>query len=230
MSESITLPTGAGAPATPAPSATQTGDMVPVPRERFNLGVAALKVLDGLLTSPDSRPTVEKLIKDKFPDAKFADTELFEARTRPIQDRIDQERQAREALQAQIDEMKKAEADRLTAAETAKKEAEDKRFEQDIAKRLDAVKKKYGFQTEALEAVWKRMQEQNSPDVESAAAFVSETTRKPPPLTGPNYLPASVDMYGLQKQDDKYALLHANPWSYFDNEVRDIVANPGRDD
>jgi hypothetical protein len=224
MSESITLP---ATPPTPSPAAP-TGDTVPVPRERFNLGVAALKVLDGLLTSPDTRPNLEKMIKEKFPDAKFADSELFEARTKPIQERIDQERQAREALQAQIDEMKKAETDRLTAAEAAKKEAEDKKFEQNIANRLDAIKKKYGFQAEAMEAVWKRMQEQNSPDVESAAAFVSETTRKPPPLTGPNYLPQSVDMYGLQRQEDSYTLLHQNPWAYFDREVRDIVANPDK--
>jgi hypothetical protein len=207
------------------PADTATGDNVPVPRGQYNLGVAALKVLDGLLTAPDSRPTVEKLIKEKFPDAKFADSDLFDSRSKPLRDQIEAESAARKALEQQITDMKKVDQDRLDAIEADKKAAKEKEFESDIASRLDAVKKKYGFQQEALEAVWKRMQEKNNPDVEAAAAFVSETTRKPPPLTGPNYLPQQLNVYGSHEKVDAYEQLHRDPWGYFDGQVRDIVAN-----
>jgi hypothetical protein len=77
-----------------------------------------------------------------------------------------------------------------------------------------------------MDRVMSRMREKNNPDVEAAAAWVVESAPKPPPATGYDYLPSTVDPYGTASGDKAWEGLHKDPQQWMTAELRAIVRDP----
>ena len=171
----------------------------------------AAKLLGDLVAHPTHGAAAKRMIKELNPSANFPEVEaedrfgkVVDEKTQKVLDRLE----AFEAKQAERD-----------------KAAEDSRVEADFTKRLDAVRSKYRFND--VDKVIERMKAQNSPDVEAAAAWVNENTAKPDPVAGPSYMPQDVDLYGSKSRDEKWRSLHENPQNWFDQQVREIMADEG---
>jgi hypothetical protein len=188
---------------------------VAVPKNQAEFQAAATGLLDKLLRDPKTARQTEDLIRTVNPAASFPGRDLAESYVQPaLTEAAAARAEAKEAKEALAADR----AERAEQAQIAKLEA-----------RLEAARKKYGWADDTIaQQVLKRMQEQNSPDVDAAAAFVNESLPKPPPVNRAtsDYLPSQVDLYGSQSKDEGYRKLHENPWGYFDGEVRSVLADP----
>ena len=149
------------------------------------------------------------------PQAKFPMRDAREAVLQPLRGELEAERQARQALEA-----------RLTAREEREAAAERQRQEDDMMSRLTGIKTKRGFSDDMMQRVIDRMRENNNPDVDAAAALVAESVPKPPPVAGNDFLPQSVDPYGVSSGDEKWAALHKNSDQWLTSELRAIARDP----
>lgn len=192
-------------------------ETITVTRDQYAVGHGAAQLLDKLLSGADAK-TIEDAIAKVNPTAKFPGREAREALSGPILSQLEQERKAREALEARLKEREDAEA----------KAKEDHQVEE-LRGRLDKIKKSRGFSDEAMEKVLQRMRDNNNPDVDAAAAWVAETLPKPAPATatpGFDYLGGNVDVYGSHTQDEAWKGLHENPDRWLTNELRTIAHDP----
>jgi hypothetical protein len=75
-----------------------------------------------------------------------------------------------------------------------------------------------------MEKVFSRMKEKNNPDVEAAAAWVTDHEPKQSPLTNSSYSPAGMDVFGSSSGDKEFEEInkHAFDGKWFDKEVRSI--------
>lgn len=190
-------------------------DTVVVPRGDWELTQRAHNLLNNLLTNPGTAPSVEDAIAKVNPTAKFPGREAREAQYAPVRSEIEQERAERLALQKRLDDRDAADA---TARE---KSAEDA-----LLARMSSIKSKRGFSDEMMDKVVTRMREQNNPDIDAAAAWVSESLPKPGPIVGHDFLPSTVDAYGTASKDKAWEGLHTNPDKWQTDELRSIVRDP----
>lgn len=194
--------------------------VIEVPAEQHDLHLRSAQLLTQLLADPRTAEQAEQLVQTINPDAKFPARERREAITKPVLDRIEAEAAARKA-QAQALE------DKLAAIEAEKAQAAQQAREQELLDRLNAVKAKRGFSDEMMEKVISRMREQNNPDVDAAAAFVAESIPKAPPASPyADILPTTVDPYGANSGDEKWAALHKDPNRWLTDELRSIATDP----
>lgn len=190
-------------------------DIISIPRERHELFARSAALLDNMLTDPRTADQAESLVQLVNPQAKFPMRERREAIAAPFMGELEKERKAREALEAKI----AAREEREAAEAQAKHEAA-------LLERMEKVKAKRGFSDEMMQRVMDRMRDNNSPDVEGAAAFVAESVPKPAPATGHDFLPTTVDPYGATSGDEKWKALHANSDQWLTNELRAISRDP----
>lgn len=190
--------------------------IINVPRDQHDLHVRSASLLSQLLADPRTAEDAERLVQTINPEAKFPARERREAILAPVMDELSKERKAREALEA-----------KMAAREEREAEAERNSKEQAILDRLNAVKAKRGFSDEMMEKVISRMREQNNPDVDAAAAYVSESIPKAPPATPyADLLPSNVDPYGSVSGDERWAALHKDPNRWLSDEIRAIAKDP----
>jgi chemotaxis protein histidine kinase CheA len=190
--------------------------IINVPRDQHDLHVRSASLLSQLLADPRTAEDAERLVQTINPEAKFPARERREAILAPVMDELSKERKAREALEA-----------KMAAREEREAEAERNSKEQAILDRLNSVKAKRGFSDEMMEKVISRMREQNNPDVDAAAAYVSESIPKAPPATPyADLLPSNVDPYGSVSGDERWAALHKDPNRWLSDEIRAIAKDP----
>jgi hypothetical protein len=190
-------------------------ETVTLPKAQAETQYAAAALLDKLLRDPKTARVTEDQIRQVNPNATFPGRDLAESYVAPA---VAEAAAARAEAKAAREELEKDRAERAEATQIAKLEG-----------RLEAARKKYGWADDTIaQQVLKRMQEQNSPDVDAAAAWVNESLPKPPPVNRGNtdYLPQTVDLYGSQSRDKQFEKLHDKPWSYFDDEVRSVLNDP----
>lgn len=201
---------------------------VAVPRSTAELWQKSTALLDKMLGHPVHAPAAEAIIKDLNPAAVFPGREAREAIVNPLmgavekkaaelQAKLDEETAARVAVQTRLDERDAREA-----------EAKQRADEDALTNRIKSIQTKRGFSDETMQKVLERMREQNSPDVDAAAAFVAESIPKPLPSTGHDYLPSVVDVYGSSENPETTAWknLHENPQKWQTDELRSIVRDP----
>lgn len=191
------------------------GDTVTLPKAQAEVQAKSFALLDTLLRNPKTARTVEDQIRQVSPDAQFPARDLAESYLAPHLERLTAAEADAKAARA---ELAADRAEREQAALTDK-----------YTRRLDTAQKKYGFDDAARDQVLQRMRDNNSPDVEAAAAFVNESIPKPPPMNrsiADGFVPAKVDLYGSQSKDKAWENLHANPDKFFDDEVRAIMSDP----
>lgn len=183
----------------------------PAPDPKLALAVKAAQLLDKLVTDPEHGAAAKRMIKKINPEANFPEVDIEDRVTAAVAERT-------AAFDAKVKAWEDKQAERDKAAE-------DARIESDFAKRLDAVKGRYRLTDEGVDKIIERMRAQNSPDVEAAAAWLNEQTAKPAPPPGSNLLPSTLDLWGTQSKDEAFKALHDNPMSYFDREVRAVLAD-----
>lgn len=190
-------------------------ETISVPTADWELASRAHSLLNTLLTRPDTAPSVEDAIAKANPSAKFPGREAREAQYAPVLSEIEKERGERVKLQ-----------ERLDARDVAEAEAKQKHQEDDLLARMSSIKSKRGFSDEMMDKVVARMRDKNNPDIDAAAAWVSESVPKPGPVVGHDFLPSTVDAFGTASKDKAWEGLHTNPDKWQTDELRAIVRDP----
>jgi len=188
---------------------------IQVPKDQHDLHLKSASILSQMLGDPRTAADAERIVATINPSAQFPERSRREALLQPAMAELEKERAAREALEA-----------RLTARETKEAEREQRSQEDALSARLNAVRDRRGFSDETMQKVIERMRAQNNPDVDAAAAWVAESVPKPPPATGHDFLPSTVDVYGSQGSDEKWKSLHDNHDRWLTQELRDISRDP----
>jgi hypothetical protein len=203
-------------------------DTLVVSRENAELWQRSAALLDRMLGDPSVAPAAEDLIKKVNPNAVFPNRVSRESLLAPANEAIERHRtetaaqiaaaEARaQALEDKIAAREAKEADLATQAETAA-----------LERRINDVRSKRGFSEEKMQEVLARMREQNNPDVDAAAAWVSESIPKPLPASGHDYLPSQVDVYGgiTDAENKAWDGLRTDPQRWQTQELRNIVKDP----
>ena len=173
--------------------------------------IRALQSLEKLWNDVDVGPTVQKKIKEIFPDAKTND-DVFGPVVAPL-------RAQNEAL-----EKKLAKIEEERAAE--RKEREESSMKRSLDEALTAARKSYNLTEEGFDKMVARMKETgNYADADAAAAWVASKT-PPAPVAGPSWKPQSMNMFGAKKFDEAFAELHRDPQEYMDNQLALFVSDP----
>jgi hypothetical protein len=201
---------------------------VQVPRAQAELWQRSAALLDRMLGDPVDAPTVEAVIAKHNPQATFPAKAAREAIVTPLMGEVEKTRVALEArLEAEATARAELQA-RLDARDTREAEAAQRDHDAALTRQIEQIKAKRGFSDEAMDRVLARMRETNNPDVDSAAAWVAETIPKPLPVTGHDYLPSQVDVYGGITDDANKAWdgLREDPTKWQTQELRSIVRDP----
>lgn len=154
--------------------------------------------------------------------------ELFPNATIPEVDAFRTVKKSESEILAKVEAKEKALEDRISSFEKAQKEREEKELntksEREFAADVEATKKKYQLSPEGMEKVFSRMKEKNNPDVEAAAAWVTDHEPKQSPITNSSYAPQNLDVFGSSSGKDEFKEIndHAFDGKWFDKEVRKI--------
>ena len=191
---------------------TPTPATVAVSPQQLGAFQRAANALDKLLGDPKLGRQVRATVKEAMPDvdfSKFTAQEQMEdaiaAATKTLTDKV-----------AEL-EAKQAERD--------KKADEDKQFA-DFSTRVTAAVKQHRLTDEGMQKMIERMKEQQSSDVEAAAAWVAEQAPKPQSPQPSNIFPGKVDAWGTQSKDPQFEKLHKDPMGYLDDVVRETLSDP----
>jgi hypothetical protein len=170
-------------------------------------------LLEQLWGHKDKGQEFKKMVKAIMPDVSIPEVDLVDKVTKEHEERY-----------SQVDAKAKELQDRFDRWEQSQK---DKDEEGKLDSRIKAVQKEYGWTDDGIEKVVKRMREQNSADVEAAAAWVAKHEPKPQPAkSSPSYMPEKLNIYGAGEKDDQWADLNKSPERFFDKEVNSILSNP----
>ena len=161
--------------------------------------------------------TVKERAKELLPNSNI-----------PEVDAMRTARKTETEILTKVEAKEKALEDRISAFEKAQKERDEKdlsaKAEREFAADVEGTKKKYQLTAEGMEKVFARMKEKNNPDVEAAAAWVTDHEPKQSPLTSSNYSPQNLDVFGSSSGRDEFKEIneHAFDGKWFDKEVRKI--------
>lgn len=198
-------------------------EMIEVSRARLSAAEGSAKLMDSLWNDPKYGLKIKEFTKEKFPNANI-----------PEVDTIKHVRKTEEDLRTSMSADKKAVEDLISGfrkeredEKSVEKEArETARFQNDV----EATKKKYQLSAEGMEKVFARMHEKNNPDVEAAAAWVTDHEQAAKPLEQPGYGSQSMDFqnsFNSTQEDKDWELLNKDPFDmkFADQEIRRITAD-----
>lgn len=197
-----------------------TDEVVEVSRARLSLLEGVAKLKEELWNDPKHGMTIKKIVKEKYPDANL-----------PEVDADATVRKAENDILSKVEEANKANIARIEAFEKSQKDREDKDAEKTATKNfesdVEATKKKYQLTPEGMEKVFARMKEKNNPDVEAAAAWVTDHEQKASPVTNSSYAPQDMNLYGSSQGDKEWEDLNKDPIKFFDKTVTDMLNDFG---
>ena len=191
-------------------------EQVTISKAEYDTLLGIRSMLDKGWNNKEKGSAFRRALKDAVPEARIPEDET-DSVAGPIKKEL-------EDLKASIQKDK----DDKAAAEKADKEAKfEARMRDDIAR----VQKEYNFDEEGMKKVFERMREKNNPDVDAAAAFIAKGLPKPQTVTDSGIAPLMADtksVFGAADGDDAdMALLHKDPWAFFNKKVPEII-NEGR--
>ena len=192
-------------------------DLVEVSRALLNNLQGTAKLANTLWNDEKIGMTLKERAKELLPNSVI-----------PEVDAMRNVRKSETEILSKVEAKEKALEDRISAFEKAQKERDEKdasaKAERDFANDVEATKKKYQLTAEGMEKVFARMKEKNNPDVEAAAAWVTDHEPKQSPLTSSSYSPQSLDVFGSSSGKDEFKEIndHAFDGKWFDKEVRKI--------
>lgn len=192
-------------------------DLVEISKSLLNSLQGTANLTNAIWNDPKYGMRVKEIVKEKYPDANI-----------PELDALHSVQKAENEILTKVEASKKETLDRIEAFERAQREREEKeastKAEKEFAAEIEETKRKYQLTSEGMEKVFARMKEKNNPDVESAAAWVTDHEPKQDPLMNSNYSPANMDLYGASSGDKEFEEInkHAFDGKWFDKEVRKI--------
>lgn len=192
-----------------------TDEIVEVSKSRLLALENVNQLKEALWNDPTTGPKIKELVKDKFPQADIPEVDIIRNTRKMEAEVLTKVAEKEKAVDEKISAFEKKWADRDEAAAKAK---EEKEFESEVA----AVKKKYQLTSEGMEKVFARMRDKNNPDVEAAAAWVTDHEVKAPTQQS-NYAPDTMDLYGSNSGADEWADLNKDPRRYGDKVITEII-------
>lgn len=192
-------------------------EIVEIPRSRLNLLEGVSKLNNELWNDPIHGMKIKEIVKEKYPNANIPEVDVVRS-----------SKKSETEILTKVEEVKKETVARIEAFEKSQKERDEResnaKIEKSFADEIEATKKKYQLTAEGMEKVFSRMKEKNNPDVESAAAWVTDHEPKQDPLMNSNYSPSNIDLYGASSGDKEFEEInkHAFDGKWFDKEVRKI--------
>jgi hypothetical protein len=192
-------------------------DLVEVSKSLLSNLQGTAKIANALWNDEKVGMLVKERTKELLPNSNIPEVDA--ARTA---------RKSETEILSKVEAKEKALEDRISAFEKSQRERDEKdinaKAERDFANDVEGTKKKYQLTAEGMEKVFARMKEKNNPDVESAAAWVTDHEPKQSPLTSSSYSPASMDVFGSSSGADEFKEINAHAFDgkWFDKEVRAI--------
>lgn len=192
-------------------------DLVEVSRSLLSNLQGTAKLTNELWNDPKFGNQIKEIVKEKYPNANI-----------PEVDALRTVKKSESEILIKVEEKNKETLARIEAFEKAQKDRDEKdaslKAERDFSADVEATKKKYQLTAEGMEKVFARMKEKNNPDVESAAAWVTDHEPKQSPITNSSYSPQGMDVFGSSSGDKEFEEInrHAFDGKWFDKEVRKI--------
>jgi hypothetical protein len=176
-------------------------------------GIAQIK--QALWSDPKFGPQVKEMVKEKFPQANIPEVDAARSARAAEKEILSRVEAKEKAFDDKIAAWEKTQNERDTAAAKAKEEAE-------FTTEVEQVKKKYQLTPEGMQKVFDRMKAKNSPDVEAAAAWVTDHEQKAPVVDN-TFAQQTMDMYGANSGSDEWAELNKNPRAYGDKVIAEMA-------
>lgn len=191
-------------------------EIVEIPKSRLAVLEGINRLTNELWNDEKVGMALKERWKEKHPEANIPEVVVAQS-TRKVEQEI----------LAKVEAKEKAVDDKISAWEKKQKEKEDKdadllatkAFESEV----EATKKKYQLTSEGMEKVFSRMKEKNNPDVEAAAAWVTDHEVKASPTTTSSYSPQNMDLYGSNSGDKEWEDLNRDPIKYGDKVLNEMV-------
>ena len=190
-------------------------DIVEISKSKLDLlnGVSTLN--NALWNDPKVGMVMKERTKELYPNANI-----------PEVDAVVSARKVEHELLTKVEAKEKAIEDRIAAFEAKQlatdEAAKNAQAEKTFSAEIDATKKKYNLTAEGMEKVFARMKEKNNPDVESAAAWVTDHEVKAP-VQNSNHSPSNMNLYGSSDGDAEWASLNKNPQKWGDATLTEMI-------
>ena len=173
----------------------------------------AYQTLDGLWTNPKYSLQTKKMIKELKPDTSIPELDIAEKYAEPLRKDIDDSKAEMLKLREEM-------------AKEKKERDEEKQLNKVYAK-IDDVVKKRSLTEEGKAGLIKTMQDRQIADPEAAALVYLDSIPKPQQVKGQAYLPASMNMYGVDDgKEGEFAAFWENPVKAQDKMIAEILNNP----
>lgn len=188
-----------------------TPGMVQISQAELDQLRGTRELLGRMLGDPKRGLDYKRHVKEIIPDAKFPELDYIDTAAKPVLDRLEAVSKDFQAFKDQT--------------EKDKKDAADRAAEQSLRDRLGSAQRQYGFTDEGMELVVKRMREQQSADVEGAAAYIYGLQPKPKATNPSGLFPSKMDLFGSANlsDDPKIQLLHKDPMAFMEQEAIAIL-------
>lgn len=190
---------------------TPDPDMVQISKSNLAILQKTYKLASSLYDDPEVGVTVKKAIKRIDPSTRIPELDVAEPLIAPVRERQD-------ALEAQ----NKTLAEQL---EKLNQERVDERDLNSLQRSLDAAQAKHRLTPDGMAEVRKIMAERNVADPEVAAQYVVSNIEPAKPMTGSNFGPSDLDVFGIKgdSAEDDIKALHADPLRWMDKAVPAIM-------
>lgn len=189
-----------------------TDEFVEIPKSRLQLLEDVARLKDSMWNDPKFGNQIKEMVKEKYPNANIPEVDMLRANRTAEAAILAKVEEKETALNARIEAFEKKQNERDAGA---KQEKEEKEFASDI----ERTKAKYKLSSEGMEKVFNRMKEKNNPDVEAAAAWVTDHEVKDIPAPSSPFAPSAMDLYGSKSGDSAWADLNRDPLAYGDAEI-----------
>jgi len=193
-----------------------TDEFVEIPKSRLNLLEGTAKLANTLWNDEKVGMTVKERYKEINPEANIPEVVVAQSSRRVEQELI-----------SKVEAKEKAVDDKISAWEKKMQERDDadsnKVAEAAFSSEVEATKKKYQLTDEGMAKVFERMKAKNNPDVEAAAAWVTDHEVKAAPVQNSSFSPNDMNLYGSSQGDNEWAELNKNPLKYGDRVLTEMA-------
>lgn len=197
-----------------------TDDLVEVSKAMLERLQGTAKLTNEIWNDPVHGNTVKEIVKAKYPNANI-----------PEVDTLNTVRKAEADILAKVEATKTETLSRIEAFEKAQKDRDEKesnsKAEREFASEIEVAKKKYQLTDEGMEKVIARMKAKNNPDVEAAAAWVTDNEPSKAPISSSGYVDPSFNPFGSKGEDKAWETLNRNPWDgkFAEQEIAKITSD-----
>ena len=175
--------------------------------------IRSAQLIEELWNDPEYGPVVRARAKKKFGDIRTPEDAIA-----PVVNSIEaKHKKLEEQLGAVLKKLEERDA----------KEAEQETF-RSLQSKVESAVSKFNLTEEGRAKMLDRMKETgNYTDPDAAAALIAHSA-PPAPVSGPNWAPQNLNLFGSSTADEKFAALHKDPVGFMDSELSEFVSNPDK--